>query len=901
MQPCTHEKRTFCKVCDRLLVGRCFSSSLTRKCFAPTHTADLRWNCDIKNVVYLIQCSKCQAQYVGQTSKTFRTRMMQHLAPSMKNRRNSLYMHFYDGCGIDNFRCRIIARLDDNSTPKELLTAENIWIRLLNSIRPIGLNDRVSGVGIIGSLLDFRFNYSGKSPFMSINTPRFTRSHGVRQKLQRNGVFNIGTIRTKFDNDVAFYAHWFNKLNTLSKANRQLLYAKIVSENYCTDFKDKIMFLKDIVIKENDSNQKSRFATNIFRWLIPFKNKLMEKVNLKRIFRNHKVTSTLTPNQRRFLETVVVTHTYEPPISLRLYNYSRFLRDLDMQQLIGWLDHRCSCEDSEYTYAPLGHIITGNLNIVNENSLKGLFRKGSKYRMNPGHDPNNVFKSIMGALGILLTKLKVIDTINLCDFVSSFRSRLKTVLDSLSYQVYKDHFTTAMYCELRRLHKQYVICPADKASNNYVFICKRLYAMAMCKELGIIIQDNKMLCQGNHTYRHTGEAKIENIKLIYKHKALVKHYGYETSKWDDQIPMLFAAPKLHKNPYKFRFIAGASKSSTKPICLLVHRILSFVKNKVQAYCAIATAGTGVQHYWAVDGSLEALKRIISSRTNYQSVGAADFSTLYPSLPHSIVYKAVYRLIDLVIRDGYIAVQGLKVWHAHVFTNKAQVCLSIPEVKQLIQESIQETYVTFAGQVFQQVLGCPQGGSHSPVLATLTLTGLEFDFIKAEYMKSNAKQFNTIIRFVDDILFLNCPNFIQLARKIYPVELPLEATHDDNLHCNFLDMTLHIDNKLEIKPYDKTDAFPFTVNKFPHINSNQHYKIMHNVYNGRLIVIGRVSTKLEYLIARVKQMNTIFEKKGMNRKKMENQFAKFASNNASLLTKFGVLNKQQLIRLMQDIF
>ena len=31
-----------------------------------------------------------------------------------------------------------------------------------------------------------------------------------------------------------------------------------------------------------------------------------------------------------------------------------------------------------------------------------------------------------------------------------------------------------------------LVVPADKASNNFVFICKRLYLKLMCEELGVV-------------------------------------------------------------------------------------------------------------------------------------------------------------------------------------------------------------------------------------------------------------------------------------------------------------------------------------------------------------------------------------------------------------------------------
>ena len=39
--------------------------------------------------------------------------------------------------------------------------------------------------------------------------------------------------------------------------------------------------------------------------------------------------------------------------------------------------------------------------------------------------------------------------------------------------------------ELSRLHENFVIVPADKASNNYTFVCKRHYVSILSEELGL--------------------------------------------------------------------------------------------------------------------------------------------------------------------------------------------------------------------------------------------------------------------------------------------------------------------------------------------------------------------------------------------------------------------------------
>ena len=51
--------------------------------------------------------------------------------------------------------------------------------------------------------------------------------------------------------------------------------------------------------------------------------------------------------------------------------------------------------------------------------------------------------------------------------------------------------------ELSRLYENFVIVPADKASNNYTFVCKRYYVDILIEELGL------HLLPGNPTYNLT--------------------------------------------------------------------------------------------------------------------------------------------------------------------------------------------------------------------------------------------------------------------------------------------------------------------------------------------------------------------------------------------------------------
>ena len=49
----------------------------------------------------------------------------------------------------------------------------------------------------------------------------------------------------------------------------------------------------------------------------------------------------------------------------------------------------------------------------------------------------------------------------------------------------------------------------DKASNNFVFVCKKFYLMTLMSELGI--DPETFQCTGNHTYYNVTESEVEVV------------------------------------------------------------------------------------------------------------------------------------------------------------------------------------------------------------------------------------------------------------------------------------------------------------------------------------------------------------------------------------------------------
>ena len=168
---------------------------------------------------------------------------------------------------------------------------------------------------------------------------------------------------------------------------------------------------------------------------------------------------------------------------------------------------------------------------------------------------------------------------------------------------------------IKFLHDRFVIVPVDKASNNFGIVCKKFYLEVIKNELGISNDGNII---GNKVYKPV----YQNAEEIYKfhQQKLLSTFGMELLDINQYIPLLYWTSKQHKCPYKFRFIAGASKCYNKQLAVELSLALKCIKNHFKNYCKVIEKRTGISHYWSVDNSYELLNKIWhKNSTQYQNV------------------------------------------------------------------------------------------------------------------------------------------------------------------------------------------------------------------------------------------------------------------------------------------
>ena len=116
-------------------------------------------------------------------------------------------------------------------------------------------------------------------------------------------------------------------------------------------------------------------------------------------------------------------------------------------------------------------------------------------------------------------------------------------------------------------------------------------------------------------------------------------------------------PKLHKTPYKARFIANSNSCTTTELSKLLTSCLTAVKNHVIRYCEKVYERSGKNLFWSIKNSVEVLNKLKSRGFRATSLSTYDFSTLYTTLPHNLIKEKLINLIEWTFkREGspYIA-------------------------------------------------------------------------------------------------------------------------------------------------------------------------------------------------------------------------------------------------------
>ena len=192
----------------------------------------------------------------------------------------------------------------------------------------------------------------------------------------------------------------------------------------------------------------------------------------------------------------------------------------------------------------------------------------------------------------------------------------------------------------------------------------------------------------------------------------------------DRLPTMYWLPKLHKRPYKARFIANSSSCTSTEISKLLTSCLTAIKAKVIKYCGTVYERFGKNMFWPIKNSGEVLTKLKDIGYQATSLSTYDFSTLYTTLPHNLIKE---KLIDLIERTFYKKEGKLYI----VCNDKKAFLTSKDHYKRYHALSflLDNIYIRFGTKLYRQIVGIPMGTNCDPLVADLFLFCYERDFMK----------------------------------------------------------------------------------------------------------------------------------------------------------------------------
>ena len=306
-------------------------------------------------------------------------------------------------------------------------------------------------------------------------------------------------------------------------------------------------------------------------------------------------------------------------------------------------------------YQPAGHIVTGNLKIISDSRIRKIVSKGPKYRFPSYITFEKCREKIASALndfGNRWCKREGVED----NALKGWKRSIFTIVDK-RIKFYSQNTNLLppkpkspfrhLKQGIQEFHRKYVLVPADKAANNVVVVFKLHYVNTLKQEL-----------DGTRAYvvTDTDEMSVVNTHL----NDLPVKFSVCVIEGQDKLPTMYWLPKLHKRPYKARFIANSSSCTTTELSKLLTSCLTAIKSHAIRYCETVYETSNKNWFWSIKNSGEVLNKLKCRGFCATSLSTYDFSTLYTTLPHNLI-KEKLDLIEWTFKRALKTMVHF-IWH-----------------------------------------------------------------------------------------------------------------------------------------------------------------------------------------------------------------------------------------------
>ena len=612
--------------------------------------------------------------------------------------------------------------------------------------------------------------------------------------------------------------------------------------------------------------------------------------SLGRILNEPDIVACIPSHYRKAIGKPLVCYKYSVPIG-KLWHNTKHYANMSRDQLEHIRDTPCECAMIASCHKIGGHLLTSDPDFLpsdNDSKLARICRLGAKFRPNsaPGvFDCNSrceISQGLKDAVNLFAMKG---DDRTMKGCMGGWKAAVHQCIDSILSDIPDgtpmQHLSSLTYTPsdetiMRRFLVGKVCTSMDKAATTTVFQCQKDYVTKILLDLG----------SATIYIPCTESAPM----IIARHNSFITRFGLSVDPKCQDIPHYRGHPKMHKDPVETRFISASSSSSIKVVSVFFNLLLNALLPGISRLFALVLWSVGITADWTAQSwilkssaDLIPMLRVWNSQYAQHSptpltMRALDFQRLYTNININDMRSSIYSIIQNIFALPEHSTKhhvGIKVWqtkpavwltqnqmpaddqsHSGTGHGGTFMIFDLPTIKLWLSFLLDNMYVTFGGQLQQQIRGTPMGTNCASNLANFYLSRYELDFLlnvtdmhiisavdgalpspDLHCVTLQVTQaFLLTKRYIDDLFSLNNPYMLHLLytdqhyyhpnlHGIYPRSL-LVSVADVGTSVDYMDMTIlpavgHSQRVTTIL-YDKREhgrlASLFIV-KYPHISSN----------------------------------------------------------------------------------
>lgn len=234
-------------------------------------------------------------------------------------------------------------------------------------------------------------------------------------------------------------------------------------------------------------------------------------------------------------------------------------------------------------------------------------------------------------------------------------------------------------------------------------------------------------------------------------------------------------------------------------------------------------------------------------------------------------------------------------------------MSHERLMQHVRFLVSNTYVLAGNSIHRQTVGIPMGTNCAPALANLFLYYYESSYISrliSERGLSAARHFRTSFRLIDDLLSAGNPELESALSApyeeggLYPRALQLEKTSTSNLEAEFIGINIvQKGSNFRLSVYDKRKSFPFTVRRYPHMNSLIPRTMPYGVFTGLLYRGYRICSGVDDFLSYALEVAQRLRGNGCTVGKLKRRFKAFL---CSTKGKYSLANTEVIKRFCTQL-